>query len=229
MPNISYVRNFADLHAALLDLYRKDGSRPYQELEKGSRWLPHSTVSRVIARTTRPSREFVLAFATECGVRGQALKEWEQAFDRVEESRKDAYTFVRHGNIHRAVPLTRWDPPRARAAAHRASTNLGEIKVYFDPQRLSDGTEVRRATTVDVSGGQVRYAIALDPTAPAPDGGRRPRGATWDLNTREVTSGPSYEELRQTALSARELEAARSLTPTRRRRRSRQEMPATLF
>ncbi len=84
MQHITYVRDFAELRAALLDLYRKDGSRPYAELERVSnRVLAHSTISRFVSGVTgRPTRQFVLVFAQVCGMRGVALNEWGQAWDR---------------------------------------------------------------------------------------------------------------------------------------------------
>jgi transcriptional regulator with XRE-family HTH domain len=50
-----YVRDFADLHLALLDLYRKNGSRPYRELEESSGGaLKRSTVWCVLQEQIRP-------------------------------------------------------------------------------------------------------------------------------------------------------------------------------
>jgi transcriptional regulator with XRE-family HTH domain len=81
-----YVRDFADLHLALLDLYRKNGSRPYRELEESSGGaLKRSTVWCVLQEQIRP--EFVSAFAEEWGVRGIALDQWGHAWDRAEERR----------------------------------------------------------------------------------------------------------------------------------------------
>ncbi|KOG64698.1 hypothetical protein ADK76_08510 [Streptomyces griseoflavus] len=89
VQHITYVRNFAELRAALLDLYRKDGSRPYTELERASKGvLAHSTISRFVSGVTgRPTRQFVLVFAQMCGMRGVALNEWGHAWDRAEERR----------------------------------------------------------------------------------------------------------------------------------------------
>ncbi|MEU6965030.1 helix-turn-helix domain-containing protein [Streptomyces chrestomyceticus] len=89
VQHITYVRDFAELRAALLDLYRKDGSRPYAELERVSdRDLAHSTISRFISGVTgRPTRQFVVVFAQVCGMRGVALSDWGQAWDRAEERR----------------------------------------------------------------------------------------------------------------------------------------------
>lgn len=87
--HITYVRDFADLHLAMVDLYRKDGARSCQELEdlSGGR-LSHSTVWRVLnEQTGRPTRAFVTHFALVCGLRGVALRDWEQAWDRAEDRR----------------------------------------------------------------------------------------------------------------------------------------------
>ncbi|TVL88495.1 helix-turn-helix transcriptional regulator [Streptomyces sp. SAJ15] len=119
-PHITYVRDFAELRSALLDLYRKDGSRPYEELERASAGvLAHSTVARVInGSAARPAREFVMAFAQACGVRGGlALEAWGQAWDRAEERR-----------LGRRPPA-----PRRKAPAGAR---------YMDRQRNPDGQEV---------------------------------------------------------------------------------------
>ncbi|KAA6224015.1 hypothetical protein CP973_20750 [Streptomyces albofaciens JCM 4342] len=76
--NIVYVSNFAGLRTTFLDLYCKEGSHPYMELERMSNGvLSHSTVSRFVSGVTgRPSRQFVLASARVCGMRGVAPNEW---------------------------------------------------------------------------------------------------------------------------------------------------------
>lgn len=188
-PNINYVQNYADLHAALLDLYRKDGARPYRELEKASRWLPHSTVSRVIARTTLPSKEFVRAFAAACGIRGQSLTAWEQAFERAAQNKMgNTYAIGQQVWPPRPAPLRPNLPPRPRPA-----TIAGETKVYSDPYRLPDGTEVRRETRVDGSGGRYTYI----------DGRMVSVKALSDIDVRPT--------IQQRNLSERQLKAARSL------------------
>ncbi|WP_395295241.1 helix-turn-helix domain-containing protein [Kitasatospora hibisci] len=83
--HISYVESFSDLHAALVDLHRRDGCRSYRELAiraGGYGRLSISTLSRVFNRQNPPSREFVVAFARTCGVRGPTLKSWEMAWER---------------------------------------------------------------------------------------------------------------------------------------------------
>lgn len=138
-PHISYVRDFAELRAALVDLYRKDGSRPYQELEEISGGaLTHATVSRVISAVTgRPTRQFVIAFAKACGVRGVALNEWAQAWDRAEERRLGGHRVIR----------------RRQAAIQAKRGPDGAVEVFFDRDRLPDGTEVWRwnRTTNDIA------------------------------------------------------------------------------
>ncbi|MFI0766165.1 helix-turn-helix domain-containing protein [Streptomyces sp. NPDC021218] len=132
-PHISYVRNFAELRAALLDLYQKDGSRPYEELERTSSGvLAHSTVARFISGVTgRPTRQFVLAFAQACGIKGLALNAWGQGWDRAEEQRLGGYK----------VPVQR--------AAIRVRRGLdGAAEVYLDRSRNSDGQDFWRYSTV---------------------------------------------------------------------------------
>ncbi|WP_158092667.1 helix-turn-helix domain-containing protein [Streptomyces platensis] len=131
-PHIRYVRNSAELRAALVDLYRKDGCRPYQELEDISGGvLTHATVGRLISTKTRrptgrPTRQFVVAFARACGVRdGVALDEWGQAWDRVEELRLGSH------------------PMRRQPALQTRLRPDGIIEVlYADRDRLPDGQEV---------------------------------------------------------------------------------------
>lgn len=89
VPHPCYVRDFGALHAALVDLYRKDGAPTYEELENASDGvLAHATIWRFLhQKCRRPSREFVLAFAQACGAKGRSLQEWGQAWDRSEEQR----------------------------------------------------------------------------------------------------------------------------------------------
>ncbi|MDX2692164.1 helix-turn-helix domain-containing protein [Streptomyces ipomoeae] len=124
-PHPRYVRDFAALHVALVDLYQKDGARPPRELEDASEGvLAHATVERFLRQEGgRPSREFVRAFASVCGAKGLALRDWEQAWDRAEERRL---------GVRRAVGLP-------------GITSDGR-KIYFHlvPERTPDGQEIRQ-------------------------------------------------------------------------------------
>ncbi|MFD7853017.1 helix-turn-helix domain-containing protein [Streptomyces microflavus] len=85
VTRIDYVQTYTELHAALLDLYRRDGSRPYRELDRragGHGQLPHATISRVFNKYYLPRRDFVVTFARTCGAQGSALKSWGLAWDR---------------------------------------------------------------------------------------------------------------------------------------------------
>lgn len=97
VPHVRYARDFFELREALVDLYQKDGSRPYEELGRDSAGvLAHATVGRLISgKTGRPTRQFVLAFAAACGLKGVALDEWGQAWDRAEERRLGGSRAVR--------------------------------------------------------------------------------------------------------------------------------------
>ncbi|MEH0416096.1 helix-turn-helix domain-containing protein [Streptomyces sp. B21-083] len=132
VPHSRYVRNFAELRAALVDLYQKDGARPYRELEAASEGiLAHATVGRFLRQEGgRPTREFVLAFAQTCGAKGMALREWEQAWERAEEHRPGGTSKVVARRSVSEVVLADGTP------------------VYFrsDPARTPDGQEVRRIT-----------------------------------------------------------------------------------
>lgn len=148
-PHISLVRDFAELRAALLDLYRKDGSRPYQELQEVSGGaLAHATVGRVIGgQTGRPTRQFVIAFAETCGVRGVALNEWGQAWERAEERR-----------LGGRGPVIR----RRRAATQTKPGSDGvDQSFYVDRDRLPDGQEIYRVALADMMKGTFTPAWAL--------------------------------------------------------------------
>lgn len=88
--NISLVRSFADLHSAMLDIYRKQGSPTLRALEGGHGHLPRSTVSRVLQMRTVPNRALLLAFAEACGVHANDLGEWGKAWDRAHDDRRRA-------------------------------------------------------------------------------------------------------------------------------------------
>ncbi|MFT9474496.1 helix-turn-helix transcriptional regulator [Streptomyces sp. 11-1-2] len=132
VPHPRYIRNFAELHAALADLYQKDGARPYRELEAASGGvLAHAKVGRFLRQEAgRPTRQFGRAFALVCGAKGMALREWEQAWDRAGEQRM--------GGTLTAI------------ARRRASGVVlaGGRPLFFhsDPERTPHGQEVRRIT-----------------------------------------------------------------------------------
>ncbi|WP_405814299.1 helix-turn-helix transcriptional regulator [Streptomyces sp. NBC_01390] len=132
VPHPRYVRNFAELHAALADLYRKDGSRPYRELEAASDGvLAHATVGRFLRQEGgRPTRQFVREFAIACGAKGMALREWEQAWDRAEEQRLGG----------RPAIVTR------RRVSEVVFADGRPVFFHSDPERTPDGQEVRRIT-----------------------------------------------------------------------------------
>ncbi|MGA5430720.1 helix-turn-helix domain-containing protein [Streptomyces koyangensis] len=91
--HISVVKDFADLHSAIVDLYHDDGSPPLRSLEArlgGMGRLPHSTVGRVLKGSSTPSRSFVAAFAEACNVRKTDLPEWTKAWDRADADRRSS-------------------------------------------------------------------------------------------------------------------------------------------
>ncbi|MFE2159942.1 helix-turn-helix domain-containing protein [Streptomyces lydicus] len=89
--HLDCVRTYADLHAALIDLYHRQGSPPYRRLEiraGGHGQLPHATVGRVLSGQSRPRHDFVLAFAHACGEGSDSqLAAWSRACKRAEEDR----------------------------------------------------------------------------------------------------------------------------------------------
>ncbi|MGP3992051.1 helix-turn-helix domain-containing protein [Streptomyces sp. 3N207] len=101
--HISVVKDFADLHSAIVDLYRDDGCPPLRSLDArlgGVGRLPHSTVGRVLSGRSKPSQSFVLAFALVCGVRKSDLAEWSKAWDRADHNRRRTRTQPRHTEQH---------------------------------------------------------------------------------------------------------------------------------
>ncbi|WP_438297688.1 helix-turn-helix domain-containing protein [Streptomyces sp. HUAS TT7] len=114
--HIAYVRDFADLLLAMVDLYRKAGCRSYQDLEDLSGGdLKHSTVWRVLTeQTKRPTRDFVIHFARACGLRGIALREWAQAWERAEDRRTGGAK--RPNSRGPVIPMNRGPVPRIRGS-----------------------------------------------------------------------------------------------------------------
>ncbi|MFD3484992.1 helix-turn-helix domain-containing protein [Streptomyces sp. NPDC058665] len=132
VPHPCYVRDIRALHAALVDLYRKDGARTYEELENASDGvLAHATIWRFLhQKCRRPSREFVLAFAQACGEKGRSLREWGQAWDRSEEQRLNPGGVGARRRSNLLVETGRYFEPR--------------VQVFSDPARTPDGQESRR-------------------------------------------------------------------------------------
>ncbi|MFF2779506.1 helix-turn-helix domain-containing protein [Streptomyces sp. NPDC058052] len=186
--HITYIRDFADLRIALIDLYRKDGSRPYEELERDSDGvLAHATVSRVINGSTgRPTREFVMAFARTCGVRGKALEDWGQAWDRAEARRIGPRPKARKPAVPaktRLVARTRLMGSYAVHTTVRPASDA-DVFTYLDRVRLPDGEETWVANSWSTKSAGL-YAVKLERAE------------------------------REAMLSPRQLDAARSLDRTR--------------
>ncbi|GAA3776608.1 multiprotein-bridging factor 1 family protein [Streptomyces phyllanthi] len=111
--HISVVKDFADLHSAIVDLYQNGGSPPLRSLDArigGLGRLPHSTAGRVLKGRSTPSRLFVLAFAEVFGVRKSDLPEWGKAWDRADRDRRSARSRLRdHGQSGLLDRLTTHD------------------------------------------------------------------------------------------------------------------------
>lgn len=89
--HISMVKDFADLHSAIVEQYQSAGSPALRSLDArmgGHGQLPHSTVSRVLKGQSRPNRQFVLAFAEAVNVRRSEVAEWGKAWDRADRDRR---------------------------------------------------------------------------------------------------------------------------------------------
>ncbi|WP_443333054.1 helix-turn-helix domain-containing protein [Streptomyces sp. AA0539] len=85
-PSAQFVRDLADLSAALVDMYEKAGSpslRHMEELAGGYGLLPRSTAHRIIKKDTVPRcREQLQAFLRACSVPEQEWHAWESAWNR---------------------------------------------------------------------------------------------------------------------------------------------------
>ncbi|MFC9748734.1 helix-turn-helix domain-containing protein [Streptomyces niveus] len=86
-----YIRNFAQLHAAALELYRRAGSPPLRQLEATGvgRYggLPRSSVSRLLRGQAIPSKDLLIAFVRACSVTdGVETGVWEGAWERANQA-----------------------------------------------------------------------------------------------------------------------------------------------
>ncbi|MFJ2342408.1 helix-turn-helix domain-containing protein [Streptomyces antimycoticus] len=90
--HISFVRDFSELHEAMLYLYRREGAPSYRELDSRARSrgerIPRSTLGRFLNRANVPSRGFVIAFSRACGVPDGEVEMWGQAWDRAKLPRR---------------------------------------------------------------------------------------------------------------------------------------------
>ncbi|MDG5801300.1 helix-turn-helix domain-containing protein [Streptomyces ossamyceticus] len=97
--HISLVKDFADLHSAMLELYQNAGCPPLRSLDArigGLGRLPHSTAGRVLKGRSKPSRPFVQAFAEALSMRRSDLPEWGKAWDRADRARRSTRTRLRY-------------------------------------------------------------------------------------------------------------------------------------
>ncbi|MGW2818252.1 helix-turn-helix domain-containing protein [Streptomyces sp. NPDC001415] len=165
--HIAYVRDFADLLLAMIDQYRKAGCRSYQELEdlSGGK-LSHSTVWRVLTeQTKRPTRDFVLHFARACGVRGIALREWAQAWERAEDRRTGGAR--RPNSRGPVVPVNRGSLPGTRGSLvegfylDRARHPTGQDVWTLSRSRVISETALRQRQEEIVLGRRVLPAEEL--------------------------------------------------------------------
>ncbi|MGP4009871.1 helix-turn-helix domain-containing protein [Streptomyces sp. 4N124] len=105
--HISVVKDFADLHSAIVDLYHDDGSPPLRSLDArlgGLGRLPRSTVGRVLKGRSTPSRTFVAAFAEAFEVRKADLPEWTKAWDRADADRRSTRVRSKRSGRHGLSP-----------------------------------------------------------------------------------------------------------------------------
>ncbi|MFG3010096.1 helix-turn-helix domain-containing protein [Streptomyces cinerochromogenes] len=169
LPHFRYARDFAELREALVDLYEKDGSRPYEELERDSEGvLAHATVGRLINRKTgRPTRQFVIAFARACGVRGVALDEWGQAWDRAEERRLGGSRAIRQRSV--------WSPFQAAQPYTESECQVtgipGDQPHVLSPREREAAQSIKRLRVPARRGVERKRSSVLrwpEPSEPAP-------------------------------------------------------------
>jgi transcriptional regulator with XRE-family HTH domain len=94
-----YIHNFVQLHAALVELYKKAGSPPLRRLESSTAGrhgrLPRSSVSRVLRGQAIPRKELLVALVQACTPSRRVdtnawVAAWEQA-NRVARYDRDVY------------------------------------------------------------------------------------------------------------------------------------------
>lgn len=90
-----YIRDFAQLRAALLDLYRRAGSPSLRQLEATADGrhggLPRSSVNRLLRGQAIPRKELLIAFVRACGATGGVETggwegAWEGAWERANQT-----------------------------------------------------------------------------------------------------------------------------------------------
>ncbi|MGW4775987.1 helix-turn-helix domain-containing protein [Streptomyces filamentosus] len=123
--HVAYVVDFPSLYDAMQSLYRRAGSPSYGELDRragGNGRLPKSTLSRFFSKGSIPGRNFTLAFAEACGVRGEEkLELWELAWLRA-AGRRD---WERRQKVAQQRKLKRIRRRRARVMFHVFARCLG--------------------------------------------------------------------------------------------------------
>ncbi|MGD9482855.1 helix-turn-helix transcriptional regulator [Streptomyces sp. TRM70308] len=112
-PKPLYVRDFADLAAALLDLYEKAGSPTLRTMEeRAGRYgvLPRSTVHRIVRRQTMPAGlgQF-RAFLRACEVPETDWQEWEAAWSRAWRHEKNDRNVITEEPFDFTVEQTSWN------------------------------------------------------------------------------------------------------------------------
>lgn len=86
-----YIRSFAQLRAAVLDLYRRAGSPSLRRLEATAdgRYggLPRSSVSRLLRGQAIPRKDLLIAFVRACSASGDVeTGVWEGAWERARQT-----------------------------------------------------------------------------------------------------------------------------------------------
>lgn len=135
-----------DLWHAMVHLRLKVGRPSLRELERragGLGRLPRSTLSLVLRGLARPSREFLEHFVRACEVPPSEVKNWLDAWDRVNSSRQTSVLWLPASWTSRVPPLADMD---IHIEDHRRRTTDARRIVLSIPNQARTAAEFRAAT-----------------------------------------------------------------------------------
>lgn len=116
-----FIDGRRELSAALEYFYEAAGAPPLRRLADragGAHLLPVSSAARIVKRQALPvSRQQMVAFLTGCGLTGQALDLWGQAFEEITQNPDGPYS--RLNALFEKVVEGNWRPGRLRLSEHQ--------------------------------------------------------------------------------------------------------------
>lgn len=123
-PRPELVRDFADLSAAMLDLYEKafaPSMRTMEERAGGFGVLPRSSAHRIVTKRAMPRREEqFIGFLRACEVPEEERQPWVDAWSRAWRHQKADQDEGYKGYIGPVRARARWTPPGPAPAAVRS-------------------------------------------------------------------------------------------------------------